>query len=105
MKFKFISRIDGSRDYSFNGEITRSEFFSLIKALSDSLGATADLISIPEAEIGKINLLDGDIYAKFDIIDGFDLKSTGLSPDQEMQLEKILLERWPRASHYWEKVQ
>lgn len=74
-------------------DINLNEFRSLMKELASIFGSKVELIAMPEAEIAKIKLKAGDIYAKLDFEYGLELDSNGLTDHEISQIEAALSER------------
>jgi len=71
-------------------KINLSDFKLLMKELATKLKSNIEWITMPEAEIGKIKLSDGEIYAKLDFEYGLELVCDGLIDDEIMQIEAVL---------------
>lgn len=71
-------------------KINLNEFRSLMKELASKLKSEVEWIAMPEAEIGKIRLSDGEIYAKLDFEYGLELVCDGLIDYEIMKIEAVL---------------
>jgi len=71
-------------------KINLNEFRSLMKELASKLKSKVEWIAMPEAEIGKIRLSDGEIYAKLDFEYGLELVCDGLIDYEIMKIEAVL---------------
>jgi hypothetical protein len=80
----------GVSQFLINEKINLNEFRSLMKELASKLKSSVEWIAMPEAEIGKIKLSDGEIYAKLDFEYGLELVCDGLINYEIMQIEAVL---------------
>jgi hypothetical protein len=80
----------GVSQFLINEKINLNEFRSLMKELASKLKSNVEWIAMPEAEIGKIKLSDGEIYAKLDFEYGLELVCDGLINYEIMQIEAVL---------------
>ena len=78
MKYIKIITKPGVSQFLINEKINLNEFRSLMKELASKLKSSVEWIAMPEAEIGKIKLSDGEIYAKLDFEYGLELVCDGL---------------------------
>ena len=78
MKYIKTTKNPGISQFLVNGNINLNDFRSLMKELAPKLESNVEWIAMPEAEIGKIKLSDGEIYAKLDFEYGLELVCDGL---------------------------
>ena len=90
MKYIKIITKPGVSQFLINEKINLNEFRSLMKELASKLKSSVEWIAMPEAEIGKIKLSDGEIYAKLDFEYGLELVCDGLVNYEIMQIEAVL---------------
>lgn len=92
---KYIKAIKQPRVVQFliDEEININEFILLMKELASTLSSKVEWITIPEAEIGKVKLSTGEIYAKLDFEYGLELDCDGLKDDEILQIEAVLSAR------------
>jgi hypothetical protein len=90
MKYIKIITKPGVSQFLINENINLNEFRSLMKELASKLKSSVEWIAMPEAEIGKIKLSDGEIYAKLDFEYGLELVCDGLINYEIMQIEAVL---------------
>lgn len=90
MKYIKIITKPGVSQFLINEKINLNEFRSLMKELASKLKSSVEWIAMPEAEIGKIKLSDGEIYAKMDFEYGLELVCDGLINYEIMQIEAVL---------------
>jgi len=90
MKYIKIITKPGVSQFLINEKINLNEFRSLMKELASKLKSSVEWIAMPEAEIGKIKLSDGEIYAKLDFEYGLELVCDGLINYEIMQIEAVL---------------
>jgi hypothetical protein len=64
-----------------------------VKELASKLKSRAEWIAMPEAEIGKIKLSTGKIYAKLDFKCGLEVGCDGLIDYEIMQIEAVLAKK------------
>ena len=76
--------------FLINENINLNEFRSLMKELASKLKSSVEWIAMPEAEIGKIKLSDGEIYAELDFEYGLELVCDGLIDYEIMQIEEVV---------------
>jgi len=74
-------------------KINLSDFKLLIKELASKLKSSVEWIAMPEAEIVKIKLSDGEIYAKLDFEYGLELVCDGLIDYEIIKIEAVLLNK------------
>lgn len=70
--------------------INLNEFRSLMRELASTLNSEVEWIAMPEAEIGKIKLSTGEIYAKRDFEYGLELDCDGLMDHEILRIEAAL---------------
>lgn len=89
---KYIKNIKEPRMAQFlvDEELNLNEFRSLVKELASKLQSKVEWEVIPEAEIGKIKLSAGEIYAKLDFEYGLELDCDGLMDHEIFQIEAVL---------------
>lgn len=92
MKFRTKLDLNGVCRYQDFEPINASGFSQLIDKVAASFGINPEYFEIPEAEIGKIILESGEIYAKFDAVYGLEIECSGLSIDQKEKLDRVLAE-------------
>jgi hypothetical protein len=90
MKYIKNTKQPGVSQFLVNENIDLNEFRSLMKELASKLKSSVEWIAIPEAEIGKIKLSDGEIYAKLDFEYGLEIVCDGLINYEIMQIEAVL---------------
>lgn len=90
MKYTKSVERGGIERFAINEDITLEEFRSLMSKLSSALGSPIEWISMPEAEVGKIKLANGEIYAKLDFDYGLDVTCEGLDENQVSKTKTIL---------------
>ena len=93
MYFKCNDSSDGKIQYYFDGKLTIDKFFLMMDAVAGSFGVDSEYIFMPEAEVIKIKLGTGIIYAKYDLDYGPEVECAGLSVSQTAQFEDVLLHR------------
>lgn len=71
--------------------IVLSEFRSIIRGLACILDSSVEWITMPEAEIAKIQLSTGKIYAKFDFDYGLEINCEGRLNYEILRIEAALL--------------
>lgn len=76
--------------FLIDGEINLNEFRSLMKEVASSSSSKVEWISMPEAEIGKIKLSTGEIYAKLNFAYGLELDCDGLMAYEILKIEAAL---------------
>lgn len=74
-------------------DINLDEFRSLMRELASTLSSRVEWIAMPEAEVGKIKLSAGEIYAKLDFEYGLELDCDGLMDHEILQIEAALSEK------------
>lgn len=92
MKFNLSMGRNGTLQYHIGRQLDVDSFFLLMESMAKAFGAGPEFIPMPEAEIVKIMLTNGKIYAKFDFAYGVDIDCDGISPDQKIKLENLFLE-------------
>jgi len=90
MKYIKTAKQSGMVHFLIDEEINLNEFRSLMKEFTSKLCAKVEWISMPEAEIGKIKLNTGEIYAKLDSEYGLELDCDSLMDQDIFQIEKFL---------------
>ena len=90
MKYIKNTKQPGVSQFLVNENIDLNEFRSLMKELASKLKSSVEWIAIPEAEIGKIKLSDGEIYAKLDFEYGLELVCDGLIDYEIMQIQEVV---------------
>jgi len=73
-----------------NEDINLNEFRSLMSELASTLSSKVEWIAMPEAEVGKIKLSTGEIYAKLDFEYGLELDCDGFMDHEILQVEAAL---------------
>ncbi|MBD8541337.1 hypothetical protein IFU00_03460 [Oxalobacteraceae sp. CFBP 8761] len=71
-------------------KINLNEFRSIMKDLASKLKSKVEWIAMPGAEIGKIKLSTGEIYAKLDFEYGLEFGCDSLVDYEIMQIEAVL---------------
>ena len=89
MKFNLTTNRNGHLQYHIGRQLDLDSFFLLMERVAKDFGAGLEFIAMPEAEIVKIRLTNGKIYAKFDFAYGVDIDCDGISPDQKIKLENF----------------
>lgn len=90
MKFKKTVKQPGAAQILVNENINLNEFRSLMIELASTLSSTVEWIAMPEAEIGKIKLCTGEIYAKFDFAYVLEFDCDGCMDHDMLQIETTL---------------
>ena len=90
MKYIKTTKNPGISQFLVNGNINLNDFRSLMKELASKLKSNVEWVAMPEAEIGKIKLSDGEIYSKLDFEYGLELVCDRLIDYEIMQIEAIL---------------
>ena len=90
MKYIKTTKNPGISQFLVNENINLNDFRSLMKELASKLKSNVEWIAMPEAEICKIKLSDGEIYAKLDFEYGLELVCDGLIDYEIMQIEAVL---------------
>ena len=90
MEYIKTNKNPGVSQFLVNENINLNDFRSLMKELASKLKSNAEWIAMPEAEIGKIRLSDGEIYTKLDFEYGLELVCDGLIDYDIMQIEAVL---------------
>lgn len=90
MKYKRNVKQPGVARFLVDEHINLNEFRSLMMALAAALSSRAEWTSIPEAEIGKIKLSAGEIYAKLDFEYGLEIHCDGVMDHVVSQIEATL---------------
>lgn len=80
----------GVIQFLVDDEIDLNEFRSLIEELASKLSSNVEWITMPEAEVGKIKLSTGEIYAKLDFEYGLEIHCDGLMDHDIFQTEATL---------------
>ena len=93
MKYIKSFKQPGVVQFLINDDINLNEFKSLIRELASTLSSKVEWIAMPEAEIGKIKLSAGEIYAKLDFEYGSELDCTNLMDHEIFQIETTLSEK------------
>jgi len=90
MKYIKTTKNLGVSQFLVSEKINLNDFRSLMKELALKLKSNVEWIAMPEAEIGKIKISDGEIYAKLDFEYGLELICNGLIDYEIMQIEAVL---------------
>jgi len=90
MKYIKTTKNPGISQFLVNENINLNDFRSLMKELASKLKSNVEWVATTEAEIGKIKLSDGEIYAKLDFEYGLELVCDGLIDYEIMQIEGLL---------------
>jgi len=90
MKYIKTTKNLGVSQFLVSEKINLNDFRSLMKELALKLKSNVEWIAMPEAEIGKIKISDGEIYAKLDFEYGLELICDGLIDYEIMQIEAVL---------------
>jgi hypothetical protein len=93
MKYIKTVKQPGVIRFLFNEGINLNEFRSLMGELASKLSSKVEWTAMPEAEIGKIKLSTGEIYAKLDFEYGLELHCDGLMDYEILEIEAVLLEK------------
>jgi hypothetical protein len=86
---KTIKQLGVAR-FLIDEDINLDEFRSLMRKLAFTLSSKVEWITMPEAEIGKIKLSTGEIYAKLDFEYGLELDCDGFTDHEIFQIEAAL---------------
>lgn len=92
MKFNLSMSRNGTLQYNIGRQLDVDSFFLLMERVAKDFDAGPEFIAMPEAEIVKIMLANGKIYAKFDFAYGVDIDCDGFSRDQKIKLENLFLD-------------
>jgi len=89
---KYIKTIKqaGAAKFLIDEDIDLNEFRSLMRELASTLRSKVEWIAMPEAEIGKIKLSTGEIYAKLDFEYGLELDCSDFMDHEISQIEAAL---------------
>lgn len=87
---KKYSGRQGWRNFLIDEDINPNEFRRLIEELACILSVKIKWITMPEAEIGKIKLSTGEIYAKMHSEYGLELDCGDFTDDELLQIEAAL---------------
>lgn len=90
MKYTKTVKQPGVARFLVDEDINLNEFRSLLIELASTLSSKVEWIAMPEAEIGKIKLSTGEIYAKLDFEYGLELDCDGLMDHEILQIEAAL---------------
>ncbi|WP_306393469.1 hypothetical protein [Telluria beijingensis] len=92
---KYLKTVKAPETVKFivDENINLSEFKSLMRELASTLNSKVEWIAMPEAEIGKIKLSAGEIYAKLDFDYGLELDCDGFKDHEILHIEEILSAR------------
>ena len=91
MKFNRVSNVGGNTYYAKKEEMKISDFFFLMNEIARILKVKLESISIPEAEIIKMTLGNGEIYAKYDLDYDIEIDCNGMSDEDQNKIESILM--------------
>jgi hypothetical protein len=83
----------GGTQFLIDDDVNLNEFRQLIIELASELSSKVEWIAMPEAEIGKIKLSSGEIYAKLDFEYGLELDCDGCMNHEIMKIEATLSEK------------
>ena len=90
MKFTKTVKQPGMARFLVDDDINLNEFRSLMNELASILSSKVEWITMPEAEVGKIKLNTGEIYAKMDFEYGLELDCDGFMDHEILQIEAAL---------------
>lgn len=90
MKYIKTTKKQGGTRFLVDEEINLNKFRSLMKEISLKLKSQVEWIAIPEAEIAKIKMSAGEIYAKLDFEYGLELDCDGFTDHEILQIEEFL---------------
>ncbi len=90
MKYTKVVRPTGIVDFLIDEDMTEVDFRLLIDSLASALNAPIEWATMPEAEIGRITLSKGMLYAKFDCMYGVELRCMALMAPQVARAEAVL---------------
>lgn len=90
MKYIKTVKHPGVVRFLVDEDINLNEFRSLMRELASTLSSKVEWIAMPEAEIGKIKLSTGEIYAKLDFEYGLELDCDGFMDHEIVQIEAAL---------------
>jgi hypothetical protein len=76
--------------YYIVSPIIIGDFFLLMDTVANSFGTKPEFISMPEAEIVRITISDGRVYAKFDFDYGIEIECSGFSLGEIVTFENVL---------------
>ena len=91
MKFNRSLEANNSYRYVFDCKIKSGDFFTLIDALGDLFGVKPEFVAMPEADVAKIKIGCGEIYAKYDLDYGIEIECTGLASEQLVGCEELFI--------------
>ena len=89
---KYIKTVNqqGVTRFLVDENVNLNEFRSIMRELASTLNAKVEWIAIPEAEVGKIKLSAGEIYAKLDFEYGLEIDCDGCMDHEIFQIEAAL---------------
>jgi len=90
MKYIKTTKKPRASRFLVDEKINLNEFRLLMTELASKLNSKVEWITMPEAEIGKIKLSTGEIYAKLDFEYGLEFGCDGLIDYEIMQIEAFL---------------
>jgi hypothetical protein len=90
MKYIKTTKKPRASRFLVDEKINLNEFRLLMTELASKLNSKVEWIAMPEAEIGKIKLSTGEIYAKLDFEYGLEFGCDGLIDYEIMQIEAFL---------------
>lgn len=90
MKYVEVVQHAGIINFFVKDDVTMDVFRLLMSSLASALGSKVEWIPMPEAEVGRIQLKNGEVYAKLDFEYGLELSCKGLSA-HEVTLVRTLL--------------
>lgn len=93
MKYIKTVKQPGVTRFLVDEDINLNEFRSLMKELASTLSSKVEWIAMPEAEIGKIKLSTGEIYAKLDFEYGIELDCDSILHHEILQIDAVLSEK------------
>lgn len=93
MKYTKIVKQPGAARFVADEHINLTEFKALMRELASTLNSEVEWYAMPEAEIGKISLSNGEIYAKLDFEYGLELDFDISTTHEILQTEVILSAR------------
>jgi len=90
MKYIKTTTHPGMAKFLVDEDVNLNKFRLLMNELASNLKSKVEWIAMPEAEIGKIKLSAGEIYAKFDFEYGLELDCNGFIDQEILQIEAVL---------------
>jgi len=90
MKYVKITKKPGVAQFLVDEDINLNKFRSLMEELASKLKSKVEWAAMPEAEIGKIKISTGEIFAKLDFNYGLELDCDGFVDHEISQIEAVL---------------